>query len=200
MLIDRSTARITTGQRVSLNSVEEASRQDRDGVPYFVFEHVSQVRPCCSRVEACSMCAHVSQVQPSCSCVEACSLPGSCAGATGAACLYPVLDTWCQARCGCCAALLPLLAAVMLHRLCVLLHYPSGLPNAAVDATRDVPTRPGGDRSAAATPGRFWFGPAMLWAACMLCRLRGAALLLLCHALLNRDAAAYSISLSVTCC
>lgn len=50
MLIDRSTARITTGQRVSLNSVEEASRQDRDGVPYFVFEHVSQVRPCRCRV------------------------------------------------------------------------------------------------------------------------------------------------------
>jgi len=44
VLIDRSTARITTGQRVSLNSVEEASRQERDGLPYFVFEHVSQVR------------------------------------------------------------------------------------------------------------------------------------------------------------
>lgn len=44
VLIDRSTARITTGQRVSLNSVEEASKQERDGTPYFVFEHVSQVR------------------------------------------------------------------------------------------------------------------------------------------------------------
>ncbi|KAI7843157.1 hypothetical protein COHA_003141 [Chlorella ohadii] len=45
VLIDRSTARITTGQRVSLNSVEEASRQERDGLPYFVFEHVSQGSP-----------------------------------------------------------------------------------------------------------------------------------------------------------
>lgn len=43
VLIDRSTARITTGQRVSLNSVEAAAREEREGVTYFVFEHVSQV-------------------------------------------------------------------------------------------------------------------------------------------------------------
>lgn len=45
VLIDRSTARITTGQRVSLNSVERAERRQLDGTPYFVFEHVSQGSP-----------------------------------------------------------------------------------------------------------------------------------------------------------
>lgn len=47
VLIDRSTARITTGQRISLNSVETAAAELRgdDGTPYFVFEHVSQGSP-----------------------------------------------------------------------------------------------------------------------------------------------------------
>jgi hypothetical protein len=43
VLVDRSTARITTGQRISLNSVEEAAVETRDGATYWVFEHVSQV-------------------------------------------------------------------------------------------------------------------------------------------------------------
>jgi hypothetical protein len=44
VLIDRSTGRMTTGQRVSLNSVEEASVQrGEDGTLYFFFEHVAQV-------------------------------------------------------------------------------------------------------------------------------------------------------------
>ncbi len=46
VLIDRSTARITTGQRISLNNVESASAEIRgdDGTIYYVFEHVSQVK------------------------------------------------------------------------------------------------------------------------------------------------------------
>ena len=49
ILIDRSTGRMTTGQRVSLNSVEAAAAEQRGGSDpaaastYFVFEHVSQV-------------------------------------------------------------------------------------------------------------------------------------------------------------
>ena len=44
VLIDRSTARVTNGERVSLNSVEEAAAEQRqpDGGTYYVFEHVSQ--------------------------------------------------------------------------------------------------------------------------------------------------------------
>lgn len=45
VLVDRSTARITTGQRISLNSVEEAAVETRDGATYWVFEHVSQGSP-----------------------------------------------------------------------------------------------------------------------------------------------------------
>ncbi|KAI3425257.1 hypothetical protein D9Q98_009025 [Chlorella vulgaris] len=46
VLIDRSTGRMTTGQRVSLNSVEEASVQrGEDGTLYFFFEHVAQGSP-----------------------------------------------------------------------------------------------------------------------------------------------------------
>lgn len=40
----RSTQRTTTGQRVSLNSVEAAAAETRDdGTTYFLYEHVSQV-------------------------------------------------------------------------------------------------------------------------------------------------------------
>lgn len=48
VLLDRSTGRLTTGQRVSLNSVESTEAVERDGVKYFVYEHVSQVSlvPC----------------------------------------------------------------------------------------------------------------------------------------------------------
>ena len=42
-LCDRSTARVTTGQRVSLNQIETSSRQDREGQMYWMFEHSSQV-------------------------------------------------------------------------------------------------------------------------------------------------------------
>lgn len=39
----RSTARVTTGQRVSLNTIEEAGQETRDGHPYWTYEHTSQV-------------------------------------------------------------------------------------------------------------------------------------------------------------
>lgn len=46
VLIDRSTARVTNGQRVSLRSVEAAEATTRDdGQTYWVYEHVSQGSP-----------------------------------------------------------------------------------------------------------------------------------------------------------
>ncbi|KAL4430349.1 hypothetical protein ABPG77_002155 [Micractinium sp. CCAP 211/92] len=46
VLIDRSTGRVTTGQRVSLSSVESATAETRDdGLVYYVYEHVSQGSP-----------------------------------------------------------------------------------------------------------------------------------------------------------
>jgi len=45
VLVDRSTARVTSGQRVSLSSVEVASMSEHDGIRYYVYEHVSQGSP-----------------------------------------------------------------------------------------------------------------------------------------------------------
>lgn len=45
VLIDRSTARVTNGQRVALNDVEEAHVEDRQGGRVFVYEHLSQGSP-----------------------------------------------------------------------------------------------------------------------------------------------------------
>ncbi|KAK9839951.1 hypothetical protein WJX74_001041 [Apatococcus lobatus] len=45
ILADRSTARVTTGQRVALNQIETSSRQDREGQMYWLFEHSSQGSP-----------------------------------------------------------------------------------------------------------------------------------------------------------
>jgi hypothetical protein len=45
VLVDRSTARVTSGQRVSLNIVEDATSVTRDGVTYYLYEHVSQGSP-----------------------------------------------------------------------------------------------------------------------------------------------------------
>jgi len=45
VLVDRSTARVTSGQRVALNSIEAAAKEKRNGAPYFVYEHVSQGAP-----------------------------------------------------------------------------------------------------------------------------------------------------------
>ncbi len=39
---DRSTARVTSGQRVSLNAVERAEAEQRDGATYWVYTHISQ--------------------------------------------------------------------------------------------------------------------------------------------------------------
>lgn len=36
---------MTTGQRVSLNSVESAAKAEKGGLPYFVWEHVAQGSP-----------------------------------------------------------------------------------------------------------------------------------------------------------
>ena len=47
MVMARSTARVSTGQRVSLNSIEEASKEERDGHMYWVYEHLSQVSVTC---------------------------------------------------------------------------------------------------------------------------------------------------------
>ena len=45
MLADRSTSRVTAGQRVALNSVEDAAAEDRDGQTYWVYNHYSQGSP-----------------------------------------------------------------------------------------------------------------------------------------------------------
>lgn len=45
VLLDRSTGRITSGQRISLSTVEEARFVDKGGVRYCVYEHVSQGSP-----------------------------------------------------------------------------------------------------------------------------------------------------------
>ncbi|GBF87690.1 hypothetical protein Rsub_00401 [Raphidocelis subcapitata] len=45
VLIDRSTARLSTGQRTALNDVEEAHREDRGGQAFYVYEHASQGSP-----------------------------------------------------------------------------------------------------------------------------------------------------------
>jgi hypothetical protein len=42
VLVDKSTARVTSGQRVSLSSVEEAAVEDREGIKYYVYEYVAQ--------------------------------------------------------------------------------------------------------------------------------------------------------------
>eukprot|EP00884_Botryococcus_braunii_P001097 jgi/Botrbrau1/10989/Bobra.0234s0014.1 len=45
VLIDRSTARITTGQRVSLNFVESVDAEEKEGQVYWIYEHLSQGSP-----------------------------------------------------------------------------------------------------------------------------------------------------------
>jgi len=45
ILIDKSTARVTTGQRVALSVIENAVKTERDGVSYWLYEHVSQGSP-----------------------------------------------------------------------------------------------------------------------------------------------------------
>eukprot|EP00195_Chlamydomonas_chlamydogama_P003864 CAMPEP_0202921462 /NCGR_PEP_ID=MMETSP1392-20130828/77409_1 /ASSEMBLY_ACC=CAM_ASM_000868 /TAXON_ID=225041 /ORGANISM="Chlamydomonas chlamydogama, Strain SAG 11-48b" /LENGTH=251 /DNA_ID=CAMNT_0049615033 /DNA_START=212 /DNA_END=967 /DNA_ORIENTATION=+ len=45
VLIDRSTSRVSSGQRVALNDVEEAHYEERDGAPFWVYEHLSQGSP-----------------------------------------------------------------------------------------------------------------------------------------------------------
>lgn len=45
VLIDKSTARVSTGQRVALNSIEELKAEERDGRQYITYEHISQGSP-----------------------------------------------------------------------------------------------------------------------------------------------------------
>jgi len=45
VLIDRSTSRLTSGQRTALNDVEEVHAETREGQRYFVYEHLSQGSP-----------------------------------------------------------------------------------------------------------------------------------------------------------
>ncbi|KAK9842313.1 hypothetical protein WJX81_006041 [Elliptochloris bilobata] len=45
VLIDRSTARVSSGQRVSLHQIESAMAESRNGQPYFVYEHIAQGSP-----------------------------------------------------------------------------------------------------------------------------------------------------------
>jgi len=45
VLIDRSTARITSGQRVALYNVENVHMEERDGQEYWVYEHLAQGSP-----------------------------------------------------------------------------------------------------------------------------------------------------------
>lgn len=45
VLIDKSTARISSGQRVSLNSLESAEEVQVDGAPYYYFESIARGSP-----------------------------------------------------------------------------------------------------------------------------------------------------------
>lgn len=45
VLVDRSTARLSSGQRTALNDVEESHQEERDGQTYYVYEHTSQGSP-----------------------------------------------------------------------------------------------------------------------------------------------------------
>ena len=45
VLLDRSTGRVTSGQRVSLSSVESAHFEEKDGAKYCIYETVSQGSP-----------------------------------------------------------------------------------------------------------------------------------------------------------
>ncbi|GAX79956.1 hypothetical protein CEUSTIGMA_g7395.t1 [Chlamydomonas eustigma] len=45
VLIDRSTSRVSSGQRIALYDVEDVYKDDRDGKAYFVYEHLSQGSP-----------------------------------------------------------------------------------------------------------------------------------------------------------
>jgi hypothetical protein len=82
VLADRSTARVTTGQRVSLSSVESAAAEQRDGQTYYVYEHVAQVRCavlCCLlwRVHSCAALSPVllcARALPLLRCVALCSV------------------------------------------------------------------------------------------------------------------------------
>ena len=48
VLADRSTSRVSAGQRVSLNTVENAVQEKREGQLYFVYDHITQVRVSCN--------------------------------------------------------------------------------------------------------------------------------------------------------
>lgn len=45
ILEEKSTGRVTTGQRVALSSLEEARFEERDGTKYWLYEHVAQGSP-----------------------------------------------------------------------------------------------------------------------------------------------------------
>ena len=45
VLIDRSTARITSGQRISLSTVENVSQEQKGDYSYIYYEALSQARP-----------------------------------------------------------------------------------------------------------------------------------------------------------
>eukprot|EP00879_Flechtneria_rotunda_P026245 GHRR01027974.1.p1 GENE.GHRR01027974.1~~GHRR01027974.1.p1 ORF type:complete len:208 (+),score=53.59 GHRR01027974.1:604-1227(+) len=45
VLVDRSTARTSTGQRTALNDIEEAHAEERNGQTYYVYEHTTQGSP-----------------------------------------------------------------------------------------------------------------------------------------------------------
>lgn len=45
VLVDRSTSRISSGQRITLNNIEESHKETRDGLEYWVYEHLTQGSP-----------------------------------------------------------------------------------------------------------------------------------------------------------
>eukprot|EP00878_Enallax_costatus_P031048 GHUV01033882.1.p1 GENE.GHUV01033882.1~~GHUV01033882.1.p1 ORF type:complete len:297 (+),score=49.64 GHUV01033882.1:64-954(+) len=51
VLVDRSTARLSSGQRTALNDVEESHKEERDGQVYYVYEHTSQGSPTISSLK-----------------------------------------------------------------------------------------------------------------------------------------------------
>ncbi|KAF8063737.1 PPD5 [Scenedesmus sp. PABB004] len=52
VLIDRSTARLSSGQRTALNDIEEAHAEERGGQTYYVYEHTTQGSPTVSSIKA----------------------------------------------------------------------------------------------------------------------------------------------------
>ena len=88
VLIDRSTARITSGQRISLSTVANVSQEQKGDYSYIYYEALSQAKPC---LNGLLLNPHTrSGIRGCCACmcmVSLCSHVHLC----GATCLSPAL-------------------------------------------------------------------------------------------------------------